>query len=481
MLNETREPPLPRGARVAAALAIAILFAGIRLLHLVWRPAFFDELFTVWIARFELRAMLASLALDSGPPLYYLIVRAATGGDASVLAARIVSFGAATTLLVVILRSKRLGTAAFPAAMLLSVFAPHVYFSAEGRAYALAGALAGIGCLGLSAWGEEGRKGALALATVCFLAAAASHYYGVFFFALPLAVGLLGRTRRTALEGLTASMTAGVLFVPGLLLAARQPSESIAWIRMVGEAPSALEPLLQLGMIAAYPRAFVTPPPLWVSAIALTVTWLVLVAGMRSAAARRWAVMTLVPVVFAILFTLAGRQVYFPFRFESVIAGPFAILLAVSLGTFKGRALRAAAMAALIALGFVSCYFGVVSALARRPDPRRAAASFIRENVPPEIPIVASGYAYLETVAQRAPEWSPRLQGFPREIEAHPGWSLPFERSEAAEELGMLPPVPFVWIGERGSGEHRALAGSYHLRPLVAGRGVLVVEAVARR
>ncbi len=474
------EPPLSRPVRWIALAAVTALFAGLRILQLAWRPPFFDELFTVWISRLHPRAMLEALFSDSGPPLYYLAVRALTGGEPTLTAARLVSLGAASALLVAILLARRLGGAALIAALLLAVFAPHVHFSAEARAYALAGALAGAGALALAAWGGGGRRSFLALGTALLVAAATAHYYGVFFFAVPFALGLLARNRRAIAEGAAASAAAGIAFVPGFVLASRQPSEAIAWMRLVGRAPSPLEPLRELGFAAGYPSIFIAPAPVWVQLLALAVTLAVVAGGLRSEEARRWGVIALLPVALAVGFGLAGTNVYFPVRFEAVLAAPLACWLAVSLQSFRVRWLRGALTVLLVALGLFSSYVGIMTSLAKRPDRWREAASFVRRRVPDSIPVVASGYAYLEVLAQKDAAWNGRVSGLPREIESHPGWVGPLSTADAWFRPEDVPPVPFVWLGERSSLEHRALARRYVLRPLLAGRGVVVVEATAR-
>ncbi|HEU5162054.1 MAG TPA: hypothetical protein VFV54_02805, partial [Thermoanaerobaculia bacterium] len=465
------EPPLSRPVRVAAIAGIAAVFAALRLLQLAWRPPFFDELFTVWIASQPPDHILEALLHDSGPPLYYFLVH--LGGVAwwGVIAARVISLLAASALLAAILWSRRLGNAALGAALLLAVFAPHVHFSTEARAYALAGALAGGGCLALAAWAAGGKRARLAWGTLLLVGAAACHYYGVLFFPIPFALALLARRPRAIAEGAIASAAAGIAFLPGFLLASRQPSESIAWMRLVGRAPSSLDPLANLAMMADYPRVFIVPPPQWLHLVALAITVAVVVAGARSAEARRWGVMTLVPVAMAIAFGLAGRNVYFPVRFEAVLAGPFVCWIGTSLLAISKRPLRAALTIALLALGVIASYYGVMTSLGKRPDRWRQAATFVRRTVPESIPIVASGYTYLEVIAQKDAAWKPLVRGFPREIQDHPGWVVqPRVESLAREEL---PPLPFVWAGERGSAEHRALVRWYKLRPLLVGKGMI--------
>jgi hypothetical protein len=474
------EPSLSRPFRLIAASAAAGVFIALRLLQLAWRPPFFDELFTVWIARLGPGAMLEALARDSGPPLYYLVVRLVTAGDPAVFSARLVSLAAASALLALILLSRRLGNAAGVAALLLAVFAPHVHFSTEARAYALAGALAGAGCLALAGWAAGGRRASLVAGTGLLVAAGASHYYGVLFFPIPLALGLLARTRRPVLEGALASAAAGLAFLPGFLLALRQPSEAIAWMRLVGRGPSPLDPLRQLAFVADYPAVFIAPPPQGLHLAALLLTAVVVAAGARSAEARRWGVITLVPVALAVAFGALGWNVYFPVRFEAVVAAPLVCWLAVSLLGIPRKGIRAALTILLLSGGLVSSYLGIMTSLSKRPDPWREAASFVHRTIPESIPVVASGYAYLEVLAQRDAAWKPPVHGFPRRIEEHPGWTAPASDADATSALATLPPLPFVWVGERSSVEHRALVRAYRLRPLLAGRGILVAEATQR-
>ncbi|HEY0788093.1 MAG TPA: hypothetical protein VGE86_05575, partial [Thermoanaerobaculia bacterium] len=120
----------------------------------------------------------------------------------------------------------------------------------------------------------------------------------------------------------------------------------------------------------------------------------------------------------------------------------------------------------------------LMTAVARPPDGWRDAAAFVKDTVPETIPIVASRYAYLEVLSQKSEDWTPAVTAFPRELERHPGWaSASPEHLTAAE----LPPPPFVWVGERGSPEHRAVASRFVLRPLMTGRGMLVAEATTRK
>ncbi|HVR43526.1 MAG TPA: hypothetical protein VMS56_08780 [Thermoanaerobaculia bacterium] len=466
---------LSRPAAIGAALAVALVFFGLRLLLLAAREPFFDELFTAWIARKPWGEMLEALRSDSGPPLYYALLHLITGGGGSVGAGRALSLAASAGLLLALFRWKSGADARWIAAMILAVFPPHVYFSVEARAYALCALFAGLGAIALDRWCEEGSRRALAIGSLSFVAAAWSHYYGVLLFPIPLAIAWSAGGRRPALEGLAASLSAGLAFIPGFVLAAEQPREAIGWMAE-GGAASSWDPLLGLSLAAPYPPVFVEPPPAWLQWIALALTAVVVLAGLRSRRARRWGVVVLVPVVAAIVLSSAGR-LYFPMRFESVLAAPFAIWLALSLEAIRRPLIRAALLASLVGLGLISSVMVVRSAAGREPDGWRTAAALVRRTVPESVPVVASRYAWLEVVSQRDDGWSPLVVAFPPEQASHPGWARePLAEPPLRIRREELPRAPFVWIGPATGREIEALAGGFRVEPLSVSGGVMVAR-----
>ncbi|MGH9459081.1 MAG: hypothetical protein ACRD2J_15715 [Thermoanaerobaculia bacterium] len=465
-------------AAVIATAGILVLFVALRLSLVFLRPAFFDELFTLWIAAQPLPDQFRALLSDSGPPLYYALVHFAGPGDPSLTSARIVSLLFATALPVIVLAQRSWGAVRIVAALLLAVFPPHVYFAAEARAYALAGLLAGAGAVLVDRWLERESRRSLASAAVLLALAAYAHYYAVLLFALPIAAALTGWTGRRAREALAASAGAAALFIPGFWLASRQPPESIAWMGHAVEDPAPWAPLLQLSFAAPYPRLFVTPPPAWIQAIALGAVLAAAVAGLRSPRARRWGAMVVAPVLFAIAFTAAGIRVYFPMRFESVIALPLVVWLAFSLGAIRWKPLRLVLTVSFVVLGLSSSFFTMLSAVTRQENPWREAARLVRRSIPETVPVVASDYAYLELLSQRDETWDPQVVGFPPEIERHPGW---VSESRAARDLSFdpaaLPTPPFLWVGAAASAERAALARSVRLVPLFRSDYVIVARA----
>lgn len=392
-------------ARLAALAAITLLFFIPRIALLVVREPFFDELFTLWMARQPFRSIVPNLLNDSGPPLYYVLAR-----FESVTVLRWLSLAFATVQFVIVTRRSTV------AALLLAVFPPAVLFAVDARAYALCALLVTAGVL---LWDRD----RMVPASLCFVGAAYTHYYGVLFFPL-----LLFRRSSKAL-GVT------LLFIPGLLLAMRQPVEAFAWVH-----EPIWKPLVGLSQAAAYPNALFASPPLLFVAIGLA---LFALAAVRS---FRYAPAVLIPVALVMLFALFGRPVYFPMRFESVIAGP--LVLWVGDGISKQTRWRAAFLAAFAGIGALAVTIGIYDHRTRPLDRYREAAVFLAANARPEERVFATGYLYLETasVMERP------IGALPAEQALHPGW-----RARTPVDPATLPGGPFLWIVEKNTREVRAV------------------------
>jgi hypothetical protein len=180
---------------------------------------------------------------------------------------------------------------------------------------------------------------------------------------------------------------------------------------------------------------------LWLIAVAVL---LVVAAAVR---VNRYTVMTLVPLALAL-----ALRVYFPLRFESVIATPLVLWLAASA--------RKILIPLLIAVWLAICAVGIFDHFQRPIDDYRDAALHlgdVRE------PVVASGYLYLETIMVHP------ATAFPAEQALHPGW-----RATAATG-SELPPGTFIWIGERYAPELALIRRSRSITPLyVNGRALIV-------
>jgi hypothetical protein len=405
--------PLRRTPDSVRVALLSILFLAPRLLILFTRNPFYDELFTRWIAAKPLAGILAALRFDSGPPLYYVLVHLIGDPPLPILRAFSLLFAAATFLL--ILGSRRLGDARYWAAALLALYPPAVVMAVDARAYSLCAFFVALGMLAL----EADRPFAAALALVL---AACSHYYAVLFFPL-----LLLRGRR----GLGAAIVAGVLFLPLLWLASHQPAAAMTW----NDAPPFV-PFLSLSFAGRYAALLADAP------IALIVTSLV-VLGVAVARTWKFAPYVLLPMAAVLALLPFRRGIYFPMRFESILAVPLLLWAAVSLQRWSREA-RLALAAGLLVIGGVVVVRGALDHAARPIDACSNGALFVREHVPLTMPVVASGYCYLYAESLLGG----RVVAFPPAQALHPGWWLPPSAGELPAAVAALPRGEFVWLGQ---------------------------------
>lgn len=426
----------------ALSVALVAIFFAVRLALLVVREPFFDELFTLWLARRPPGAILPALLLDSGPPLYYFVARLP-----DIFALRVESLVFATAALALVLTRESLGPARYPAALLLALYPPAALFAVDARAYSLCALFVAAGVIAL----HERRP---FVATLALLLAAYAHYYGVLF--LPLLV--LVRPWRRMVASLAIATAA---FAPLLWLASRQPPEATRWM---GE-QSPLAALHVFAFAGHSVEALLLPAPAIVvvlSAIAL------LLAGARSAA---FLPAVLLPVVLAIVFALAGRSIYFPMRFESVLAVPLALWLGTSLARWQ-RPVAIGLASALAIVGAGVLVRGAIDHASRPGDPYQAAAVRAAA-LPSDSRIVASGYLVLPMlVSGRA------FASVPPEQATHPGWRASGDPRLA---LATLPSGAFVWAGERQSPETLLLSRSRRLVPLYLNEKAVVAAVDAER
>lgn len=384
--------------------AIALLFLAVRIVYLYARQPFFDELYTQWMAGEPISSIVPHLLHDSGPPLYYFLARIP-----SVIALRWASLLFAGVTFALVLRK-------FPlAAALLAVYPAAALYGTEARAYALCGMLVAMGMLLL----DEGRPWAAAVELVL---AAYAHYYGVLFFPL-----LLWKDRR-------AFLLAMVLFIPGFVLAAHQPAEAMGWN---------------------------TVHPFWVLGVSIAVVALM---------ARTWrfAPAVLVPAALVVVFVLAGRNVYFPGRFESVLAVPLALWAAASLERWRPP-IRAAFVVLLMIAGLAAIARDVVDEWQRPPDSRMRAAAFAAD----ADDVVASGYCYLYARTQLGPQ----VHAFPPAQGEHPGWYSPPPMEAALAAARSLPSNAFVFVGDAFTPELAALQRTRRTRLLFRDGPAVVLQA----
>ena len=408
-----------RPAAAGRLLVVTAAFFVIRVALLRARDPVFDELFTVWMARHPFGQILPNLVLDSGPPLYYFVAR-----FDSVTALRVLSLVFATVQFGLIYRRS------WVAAALLAVFPPAALFAVDARAYALCALLATIGVLKLDH---------PFVAAPAFVLAAYTHYYGVLFFPLLLL------NPKSKIQNLKSFALALILFAPGFVRAMQQPRDSMAW--------ASREMPVNLSFAGLYPEALFRPSPVWLVVIALLLLLLFRL--------NRFAAAVFVPLAGAVVL-----GVYFPMRFESVIAGP----LVLWLGGQEGRRW---AQAVLIAIGAFTLYRGAADHLRRPLDPYREAALELRKHVRAGDQVIATGYLYLETaIAMDGVGALPTLRAYPAEQASHPGW-------RAAPRREVLPRRDFLWIGERQAPELGFIREVRTVTPLFVNERAVIARVAA--
>ncbi|HSP16169.1 MAG TPA: hypothetical protein VLV78_15590 [Thermoanaerobaculia bacterium] len=382
------------------------------------------------MARQPFSQIIPNLFHDSGPPLHYFLAR-----FDSVVALRWMSLVFAAIQFVLVMRKSLLGAA------LLAVYPPAVLFAADARAYALCALLVTAGVIALDAERPL-------LAAALLVLAAYSHSYGVLLFP----VLLLDR------KGFRALFAAIVLFLPGFFLAFHQPAQALRWNR-----ESLLAPLANLSFAGMYPYALFAAAPLALVVIALALLVIALWRPVWRPVSRP-AIAVLLPLGLVTAFHLAGRPVYFPMRFEAVIAGPLALWLGRSLCQWPRHA-RQLIAAGLLLMGSLTISLAIADHLGRPLDAYREAALGLRGT---SETVVATGYLYLETVvALNRP-----VIAWPAEQAQHPGW-----RATLPPDPHALPPGPFLWVGERYAPELRVLREARSLRPLFWNERALVARA----
>jgi hypothetical protein len=482
-LSERRgSPPL------VSIAVISVLFLATRLAFLFTRPLFYDELFTRWITAQTPPGILDALRFDSGPPLFYLIAHLFGASEP-----RWLSLAAAAIALSVVLGSHLDGRLRVRAALLLALYPPAVFAAADGRAYALCAMFVAIGCLSLENWlggshpvVEDDAEPAdrprtalhLLMAVVAFVLAGYTHYYGVLFFPLPFVLGVLARNRRRLIEGFVASALCGVFFIPGFLRMSAQPRGSMQWILE----RNPLGAFTNLPFAAPYPPALIPTPSFYLIAVALVVFAFAVMKTFRSPRATRFAVMTLVPAAIAAVAVVSGLRIYFPVRFESVVAVPLLLWLATAVQTHS-RAVRRLLVASMVVIGLTVVFRSAAQYNDDQLDPFRSAAVAAKEHLSPEAPIIASGYLYLEVVSARTPSWNPVVLAFPREQAAHPGWraGVPVEELRRERDALLAKAPTLVWIGESSAPELRALAEVCEGHVLYTNAYVAIVRFVKKQ
>jgi hypothetical protein len=200
---------------------------SLRLAYLADRPIWYDEAFSLLLARRPVPELLAGTAADTMPPLYYLLLKGWLAFGESIAYARLMNVFLGVGLIGL---AYVLGRAYFQpqagawAAILLAVSPFLIYHAQELRMYTLlAVALAGYAwacqrMIGLIGRDEGGLLGAIWPVTACAAVALYTHNLAIFTLVVPNLVLLLRRRWAEQRALLVAQGTALLIFTPWLVL-----------------------------------------------------------------------------------------------------------------------------------------------------------------------------------------------------------------------------------------------------------------------
>ncbi|MGI8824225.1 MAG: glycosyltransferase family 39 protein [Chloroflexota bacterium] len=233
---------LPRGGgRITAAYTVGIpvilLVAAfaLRVFHIDRESFWLDEGYTLFFSQLPLNRLIMIGGAHEHPPLYYLIVHALLAAHRWFMATRYVSAVAGALSVVAIYHLGRTmfnRCAGVVAAILLTISPFHVWWSRDGRAYALAGLFVLLSYLAVFHALERPRRSIWITYAICTALALYTEYTTAFVLLPQILLLLRARNRRLVRPTLLAWLSAAVLFVPwaGIALKDAASVASDYWI-----------------------------------------------------------------------------------------------------------------------------------------------------------------------------------------------------------------------------------------------------------
>ena len=211
-----------RRLELAAFFTVLAIAAGARLVEATRVPTWFDEIFTIWVARLGPAGIVQFLRADVHPPLHEILVWmwSRLGGESDFwLRSLSVIFGVATVAATYGIARDLFGRApALLAALLLALHRTHVYYSQEVRSYALLWLLDLLAIWSAWRFTRGGGRGAMIGYVAAATAALYTHYQSALLLATVAAWGLI--TLRSSPRRLTSwiaiHLAVAVLFLPQL-------------------------------------------------------------------------------------------------------------------------------------------------------------------------------------------------------------------------------------------------------------------------
>ena len=446
----TPEPTNPqRPAAIWLIVGPLLLAATVRLIDLGKADLWLDEAMSYLFASLDLPNLVAQLRLDSGPPLYYLLLRgwmALFGSSEAALRTLSALFGVLTVLATYAVGRHAWGpSVGRRAALFLAVLPLPVFYAHQARTYTLL-AFAGVMAVwGLIRWLDRGHLRDLVLVSSSLILALYSHNYALFLVpALAIPVLVTKPPDRPRWPALIALGTAALAYAPWALtvlqtqLANRTPT---AWMGMVWGAHGVQGSLL--GSLRALAPGAPQPPYIGLPAVAEAMPWttlvmsILLLAGLvrlvrparhgGTSQARRWLPVVLtsyafLPLAAALAVSLMGSPVYLPGRLDQLVVPAMVIVLALGVELLPGAALRVMATGLVIVASLASLtitFFGPRTQGELPGD--RAMATAIAASLAPGDAIVTTGLTRAPLAYNLRTREEPTFYSFPTEVENHLG------------------------------------------------------------
>jgi len=410
-----------------------LLATGLRLDGLTRHPIWLDEAYSVAVARQPLWAIAPSLADESGPPLYYLLLHGWIGffGEGQT-AVRLLSLFCGVLLVPATARlARRLAGegGGLAAALLMAATPMAVQFSQEARMYTLLPLLAVLAAERLLAWLQCGTRHALAAHALLLAAIVYTHNWGLLILPAAGAVAMLypGERLRGWVIGASLALLLYAPWVPVLAAQVRDPS--YRFIQLVQTIPWWQLPFRSLlifaagvGDIGGQAVSLVPAPASYLFAGWLL--WLLVAPILRGAGRRESLALLLyaaLPPAAAALFTALARPIYLLGRYEILIL-PVALAAAGAAVTRMFRGPRLVILVTIWVLALSGLSVRYTSGVHRRfPEPIMAAV--LSPNLLPGDRVVFCG------LYRAAMEYHLRRAGgtfepasFPPEAASHLGW-----------------------------------------------------------
>lgn len=218
--------PEARWQRVALAVAVVVVVAGLVLRFLTHSALWLDEALTVDISRLPISKIPGALRRDGAPPLFYVLLHLWMGvfGTSDTAVRALSGVFSCATLPLVWVAGRRLGgrTAAVGTLLMVASSPFAIYYGTEARMYALVAFLVAAGIVAVMRGLERARPGNVVATGVCTAALLYTHYWSLYLVAVT-GLWLLwtawrgaGERRRNARVLFAAMVVGSLTFVPWL-------------------------------------------------------------------------------------------------------------------------------------------------------------------------------------------------------------------------------------------------------------------------